>query len=390
MKPKQLIIKKLTGKLSKREERAFEEWFQRSDSNKEMFAKLKTLEEEGTDLSKLEFSDAENAWDRILQKHHAVRLRKRKKGKFLSLIKYAAVFAGMLLLGYGYFDYTRSKEKVVLPSPDVITLQLDNGDIRVLPEKGSRTIVDKEGGVVGNKSGKKLDYKNNNQAEKLSYNTLKVPYGKRFEIALSDGTNVHLNAGSSIRYPVRFLEGNERRVFLTGEAFFDVSSDKQHPFIVSTSQMDVTVTGTRFNVAAYPEDEYINTVLVAGEVSLSDNQVPKNGEHQITRLSPGHKAEWDVDTQKATVQKVDTDIYTGWIEGRLVLKNLAFKSIMKKLERHYNVEIQNNYDDLNRQVFTASFDVEGIEEVLASFAENRPFEYRIKDRVITIGETEKK
>ena len=149
--------------------------------------------------------------------------------------------------------------------------------------------------------------------------------------------------------------------------------------------MDVRVLGTKFNVTAYPEDREINTVLVEGSVSLYSSESgydPKKAD----KLEPGYKATWDRFYEKMDVEKVDTDIYTGWIDGKLVIKGMSFKNIVPKLERHYKVSIDNKNDALDNEVFTATFDIETIDGALRIFAEETHFEYEInKDRITIYG-----
>lgn len=382
MKLVQLLVKNLNGTISEEEIKLFNEWLRKSKRNKELYSRLAALYNKGIDVSELEVLDSEAAWNKVVQKYESSRSKKRRLFIFKPILRYAAVFIGVIALGYGYFQYVSSNNQSLEMDPDAITLQLDNGEIRVLSSDDTHAITDAQGNVLGQKEGSKLDYKDS-KGEEMVYNKLTIPYGKRFEIALSDGTTVHLNAGSSLRYPVKFLNGKKRQVFLEGEAFFDVSEDKEHPFIVSAPGMDVTVLGTEFNVTAYPEDTFINTVLVEGSVGLSNANDEQS--NTVVRLEPGYKAEWKISSGKAKVEQVDTEMYASWISGRLMLKNLSFKNIIKKLERHYNVNIENNFTELNSQVFTASFDVETIDEVLSTFSEYRKFNFEINNNTVTIN-----
>lgn len=382
MKLVQLLVKNLNGTISEEEIKLFNEWLRKSKRNKELYSRLAALYNKGIDVSELEVLDSEAAWNKVVQKYESSRSKKRRLFIFKPILRYAAVFIGVIALGYGYFQYVSSNNQSLEMDPDAITLQLDNGEIRVLSSDDTHAITDAQGNVLGQKEGSKLDYKDS-KGEEMVYNKLTIPYGKRFEIALSDGSTVHLNAGSSLRYPVKFLNGKKRQVFLEGEAFFDVSEDKEHPFIVSAPGMDVTVLGTEFNVTAYPEDTFINTVLVEGSVGLSNANDEQS--NTVVRLEPGYKAEWKISSGKAKVEQVDTEMYASWISGRLMLKNLSFKNIIKKLERHYNVNIENNFTELNSQVFTASFDVETIDEVLSTFSEYRKFNFEINNNTVTIN-----
>lgn len=225
---------------------------------------------------------------------------------------------------------------------------------------------------------------NNTKNETLVYNELYVPYGKRLQVILSDGTHVHVNAGTTLKYPIRFIEGKERKVFLEGgEAFFDVTKDEKNAFIVNVNKQNIKVLGTRFNVSSYPEDEINHVVLVEGSVSLYENSKAHNDDEAIL-LEPGFKAGWNTKHNNILISEVDTSTYTGWIEGKLIFKNIPFKSIRKKLERFYNVTIINNNKVLDNNTYNAVFDVETIDQVLETLNENYPIEYVIENNQIII------
>jgi len=388
MKLSKLIVKKLNGTVSEEEKEFLNNWIQKSSENKELFSKLKDLRRRGVDISELSNLDSISAWEIVLQKYKSKTVYSPNKFISQAVLKYAAIFIGILILSYGYYEYTSLKESVSLNS-NAITLELDNGAIRVLKFNDSELVTNGEGSILGKKVGNKLIYMYENEGSELVFNTLNIPHGKRFQIELSDGTTVHLNAGSSLRYPIKFLKNQERRVFLNGEGFFDVTEDKDRSFIVSASDIDVTVLGTEFNVTTYPEEKYIQTVLVEGSVSLSNSEKGKDLKKEVYRLEPGYKADWNVGKAEIMIEPVDTSIYTDWMEGKLVLKNLSFKNIVKRLERHYDIKIENNYEILNDQIFTASFDLETIEDVLDSFNDAIKFNYVIDNKTIIINQPKK-
>jgi len=316
----------------------------------------------------------------------------RNKKRILFFYRIAAILiVGTSIVSYLYFENNNviknTVESKVVNSPldeNSIILELDNGNKEVIAPDGSKSILDKNGKVVGVQSGTSLDYsKKDKTVKKLVYNQLTIPYGKVFKIVLSDGTEVHLNAGSSLRYPVHFIEGKNRTVFLKGEAFFDVEKNPKKPFVVNTDNMQVEVLGTKFNVSSYMEDSSINTVLVEGSVAISSNDIYSKS--KATLLKPGNKANWKKESGDIKINKVDTELYTSWIEGRIVFKHMPFENILKKLERHYNVSITNNNKSLIEENLTASFDVETIDQVLNSFSKNLKFNYTIKNNHITIN-----
>jgi transmembrane sensor len=202
-------------------------------------------------------------------------------------------------------------------------------------------------------------------------------------VVLSDGTHVHLNSGSSLRYPVAFIQGTSRKVFLTGEAYFDVAEDEKRPFLVNANEIDIQVLGTKFNVSNYPEDANINTVLVEGSVELLRSSKGITGLESVI-LKPGHKAEWHKNSNEVSLSNVDTSLYTAWIKGKLVFRNTSFRQIREALQRHYNVVIHNKNVQLEEQIYDATFDIETIDQVLESFNRSWAIDYIIIDNEVFI------
>ncbi|MDD3721734.1 MAG: FecR family protein [Lutibacter sp.] len=312
----------------------------------------------------------------------------KNKNRFGHWLKYAAVFIVFIGIGYFFVNQNRTSDaigKQLILSEDDITLELENGDLKVINSKGEEKFISKSGKVIAEQKGNILNYENGNNSRELTFNTLTIPNGKKFQLVLSDGTKVYLNAGSAFKYPEKFINSRNRQVFLLeGEAYFEVSKDTKHPFIVNAEDMNVRVLGTEFNISSYPEDSSINTVLVEGAVSLFGNDKKYNKETSL-ELKPGFKASWNKANNNVAVKEVDTDIYTEWKNGKLIFKNVQFKNIIKKLERHYNVIIINNNSKLNEKNYDATFDVETIEEVLNSFNKNYEFDYTIENNKIIIN-----
>ena len=217
------------------------------------------------------------------------------------------------------------------------------------------------------------------------YNTLKIPYGKQLKVALSDGTKVMLNAGSEFRYPVNFIKGKKREVFLQGEAYFDVAHDARHPFVVEANALDIQVLGTKFNVANYKEDVSTEVVLVDGSVMLQSNT--ETAEKSQTILSPGFKGIFKKSEKTIETKEVNTAIYTAWTDGFVVFREAPFQNILKKLERHYNVKIRNTNTTLANERFNATIDVENdtIDQVLEYFNKIYDIDYTIINNEVIIN-----
>jgi transmembrane sensor len=312
------------------------------------------------------------------------------------MVKVAAVFIGVAVCTYFFSIGDFTKEGTgSLPEQESITLELENGAVEKLSKSDNRLFKNSKGNIVGMQKFDQLDYtqtgegssNSNNDEKSIAYHRLTVPYGKTFQLVLSDGTQVHLNAGTSLKYPVRFVKDKSREVFMEGEAFFDVQKNKEQPFIVNSGNLGVQVLGTQFVVSSYPEDAFINTVLLEGSVGLYKSQSSqKKNKEGYTLLEPGFMGAWNKVEENISIKEVDTDIYTAWTKGRMVFSHMKFKDIIKKLARCYNVSITNNNVELGEETFTAAFDVkiESMEDILESFKRNYGFDYDIENNQINI------
>lgn len=392
---KTLFQKFLENRLTKKEFKTFMEWMDKDNTERPLKLLIdQYLESENGALFSAQ-KESQDASERIFQRIIAQIEEEKKtpqiKKKVSSKKKYTTfyVMAACLTIALG-FVFTKplftpppaALEKNV--DPNAITLTLENGNVEVITENGAKKIIDQQGNVVGEQEGQRLNYQSQKNTQKLVYNTLTVPYGKQFDVLLSDGTKVKLNAGSSIKYPVTFLEGSDRKVVVQGEAFFEVSKDEQHPFIVSLNDLNIKVLGTQFNVSFYPEDDEINTVLVEGAVALYEGVETSK---PLTLLAPGQKAEWNKFKKEVRVDHVNTEIYTAWKEGVLMFKNTPFLIIRQKLERHFNVHILNEFEALDTQQYTASFSSgESIENILDYFKVDTPFSTSIEKGAIILSQ----
>lgn len=272
-------------------------------------------------------------------------------------------------------------EEIFQPKSEAITLELEDGSIQILNLSTTTSIKDAEGKVVGSSSKDGLVYNPENQNQKIKYNTLKIPFGKKFQLQLADGTKVFLNSGTTFRFPTAFPSQGNRIVFLNGEGFFDVSKDKKHPFKVNTDALSVQVLGTRFNVNAYDNQEQLDVVLVEGKVALSTTAEMNK---ESVQLMPGFKGSLLKEAITITTEKVNVKPYIAWMSGTLVFKNSKFENIAKILERNYNVKIIVKNKALNDEKFNATFSNESVESLLNHLGESYPIKYSIKNNTVYI------
>ncbi|AYN66697.1 FecR family protein [Euzebyella marina] len=309
--------------------------------------------------------------------------------RFNEYLKYAAIAIVFLALGFLLKKdvFVSVEEPVVVPRENAITLKLGNGQVRVLAEKDSSQVIDKNGTVVGHQKGNEITYEEKGYPA-IEKNTLSVPNGKKFSITLSDGTKVHLNAGSSLTYPTGFQSSENRKVDLIGEAFFEVAHDSSRKFMVNSQELSVSVYGTRFNVSNYPEDEKYEVVLVDGSVSVAstDSTNANNGLEEF--LEPGFMATIEKSDNAYQSRKVNTELYTSWMQGNLVFRDETFENIIRKLERHYNVVVINNNTSISKETFNATVETEyeTIEQVFTYFKKVYDVDFTIIENKIIINQ----
>jgi transmembrane sensor len=198
------------------------------------------------------------------------------------------------------------------------------------------------------------------------------PIGTRTQFQLPDGTTGWLNSGSSIKYPVSF---NDRRVEISGEAWFDVVHRKSDEFHVITPYFDVRVLGTRFNVISYDHEKTAEVILEQGKVQILGKDQSVQGE-----LVPDQHLVYDKSARKAIVTSIDSKTYTSWKAGWLIFKNEPMTEIARRLERKYNAEIVLHGDSLKSSVFRATFQDESLDEICRLLSTVAPIRYSIHER----------
>lgn len=374
-----LIVKFITNQASQEEIEQLTEWLKYEENLVVFKDFIKVNYAIDTSLNTFDSTEVRKQISERIQKENNVFYKRR----FSSYYKYAAIV--ILALG-GFYFYNNShsisdKPNLIVPRVDEIVLQFGNGSSENIDTSENKNVTDKDGNVIGKQEKNRLVYTKALAESNLVYNTLKIPYGKKFEVQLSDGTIVHLNSGTSLKYPVQFLRNKSREVYLTGEAYFEVSKDKAHPFTVKTQEVNVEVLGTKFNLDSYSDNSQTDVVLVEGKVSLYKNQ--KTNQNQ-TYLKPGYKGSNEKGQTQFKTEQVNTDYYTAWVKGSLVFKNASFDAIIKKLERQYNVTFINKNKTLGKEIFNARFDNEPIEVVLKYFSDSYAIDYNIDKDKITI------
>lgn len=224
--------------------------------------------------------------------------------------------------------------KDIPPGQTTALLTLADGNTLVLDSTAIGQLAQQGGTVVSNDRGT-LMYQPKDASTETLFNTLSTAYGETYAMVLADGSKVWLNAGASIKYPVAFA-GSERKVTVTGEVYFEVAENKSKPFIVHVAgqtgnEMDVHVLGTHFNINAYNDETSIKTTLIEGAVKITQ------GEH-ITLLSPNQQAQVTNGVTKV-IPDVNVAVVTAWKNGWFRFEHNDVASIMRQLEKWYNVKV---------------------------------------------------
>lgn len=255
----------------------------------------------------------------------------------------------LLLLGLGsaiyYNTLPKQMDKVIAAvqpaSVNAILILADGKEVSI-GAKQSKVQYSADGsGIIVNDSSSIAQ-----SAEGDGLNQMIVPYGKRSFIMLAEGTKVWLNSGSKLVFPPVF-KGNNREVYLEGEALFEVAKDKTKSFIVKTERFKTKVYGTRFNVQAYEQDEDYSVVLVEGKVSMNSN-----GQSPELFLAPNQRATLSKGKETIEITTIEnTSYYTAWVDGYLAFHNEAVPNVLKRVSRYYNVTIESELANDTEKIF---------------------------------------
>lgn len=298
-------------------------------------------------------------------------------------IRTAAIFllvtaAGLLL--YRSNQGIRSKPVAhVLPAANEAILTLADGT-RISLDSEARDFKTADGIHLHKKKDGLLIYEINEHSSanlgQDQFNSIITPLGKHYSIVLSDGSKIWLNAGSELKFPAAF-NGNERRVQISGEAYFEVAKDKQKPFVVQTSRAEVTVLGTHFNISSYPDDDFTATTLLEGSVRMSR-------EGSAVTLKPGSEGLTSEISPQISVEPANLQKAVSWKEGLFVFENESLPAIMKQLSRWYDVEIEFKGNVRNKEFGGSISRFKEINEILEMMHLAGGINYKIEGRRVII------
>lgn len=345
-----IIKKSAEGRLSEEEREGFLEWLRTAPEEQVRTA----LERYGTLLQEHAGEDGsghpglvrgiEDRLDEL--EHRSGTSAGRRLRRFVRAASVAAVL--VLAVGLGFYFYggrsagrllsgnvpPKDAVEEVLPGGNRAVLSLSDGSTIVLDSVGNGLLATLGGTSVTKTAGGRVVLRELGGYAPPSlraYNRLTTPRGGQYRIVLPDGTKVWLNAASSLRFPSSF-SGSERRVELTGEAYFEVAKNREMPFRVVSGDQVVEVLGTHFNISAYPEEATVSTTLLEGSVRVS-----RTGSGDSRLLEPGEQSE--VGGDGIRVERVDAGRAVAWKNGYFVFSHESIGSIMRKISRWYDIDI---------------------------------------------------
>lgn len=377
----EIIWKKINHTLTDEEDKFLSQWLNESPSHQRYFEKAVRYYQEGSDFSDSK-AETEQAWKTL--KNNGLKSRRNKSGWIISL---SAATAAIFLIVTFLLPPTKTKVQpiainhgeLIKPGTRKAILILNDGSVHDLT--ASKNLVLKDGGAEIKSEGAKLEYTTKKSAPgETVYNTLSIPRGGEFFLQLADGTKVWLNSETVLRYPVQF-DGNERRVELAGEAFFEVARNEQKPFLVESGEQVIKVLGTEFNISSYKEEQFIYTTLVKGSIEVFFRNKPEI----IQTLKPNEQSK--INNAAWTISKSEVDPYQfiAWKEGRFVFDDQNLGEIMKTLSKWYNVEVVFDREDLRNIRFTGNLQrYSDFGEVLKKIGKTNEMKFIIENRKITI------
>lgn len=366
-----LIAGHLKSKLSTAEQEELDDWITESDDNMRLFGDLTKEENVAASLASYEKMKVEE--DLKLTKER-IKFKPRSSSKLLRIAIAASVLISAGLLFY-FNSFKQNNQPIAVQVPDIkpgsdqATLTLPNGSVIGLSSANKDSSIN--GGALL-KLGE-IIYTGKNGGDELVYHTLTVPRKGKYKVILADGTKVWLNAESSMRFPTAFLD-TERKVFITGEAFFEVAKDKDKPFRVVANDMTVEALGTQFNVKVYDDEPYQSATLVEGAVLVT-----RGKEENI--LQPGQQAQ--VNAEGFKVLKVNVPEVTGWKDDQFVFVNSPLESILRQVARWYDAEIV--YEDKIDVHLNATIDRSvPVSKLLAILEATGHVHFSLEDKVIKV------
>lgn len=363
----------------------FKQWCSKKE-NKELYKELRRFKEAGLKAENYRKPNIDKQWAKVNPK---------PKGRNL-IVLWGSIAASIVLIVAITFLLKFNGIFVDINNGIVAeTISFGSGKVMLHTSKGEKIELSNSTKIIKNQYGHDIvadsnniiKYNSNsnipsNSIATIEYHTIKVPTGAEYQMVLADGTKVWLNSETELKYPTVF-SGKERIVELKGEAYFNVTHNKEMPFIVKTNNIDTKVLGTEFNVNAYPK-ENLNITLVAGSVMLN-NKLLK--EYAAIKLVPGQNALLKYNESVLEVKKVDVSRYIAWRDGYFHFEKERLEDIFLKLERWYDFNVFYQNSSVLDYVFKMRADRHApFSEMIKRLESTNRIKIRIKGKTIIVSD----
>ena len=374
-----LILGHWAGKLSEPEKKELDNWLAQSEKHRIYFQKWCDDERQNELLSKIGCYDPGEGWQQVVRKRN---MRRNRRWWLVAAASVAILFGGLAVYRYSKIPVSlplaseetsiypgKRMARLITPSGETVLLdtlrQTDTQQMKLHNDQG-RVVIQ---AACGDANG-----------DQPVYHCLEVPRGGEFSFLLPDSTTVFLNAESRLRFPDRFVPGSERIVYLSGEAYFDVKRDPRSPFLVCLEHSAVKVTGTSFNVKAYPDDTNEATTLISGTVSMGIGTT-----EQWIVLKPGEQGYYDATRKTLLEQTVDVNYYTAWKDGVFAFYRQPLEEVMKTLGCWYLFDTHHQNEALKSILYTGKINRHAsIREVLHTFELMDELTFDIKGKEVIV------
>jgi len=389
----ELIFRLIRNEITAEEQEILDKWLAEKPENYDLLKKITDEETIKSKIATYQSFDKQKAWNTISTKTSA--LHHQQRVVVLRVLKYAAAILLPLIIG-GYFLFQSTNKNKLADFSQIKTgtqkacLILETGQTINLGSKTRNKIVSgSASSIIDTNNTLSYEKKPDMAFEKKEiFNTLQTPLGGEYTLILADGSKIWLNAGSEIRYPTSFND-SIRKIYLKGEAYFEVAHNKNQPFIVVTNSIEITVLGTSFDVMAYQNEGNVKTTLVNGSVKIG-TIAGSNEKRKEVHLQPGQQAVLDKPSNGFEVKNVDTEIYTAWKQGKFVFTNETLDEIMRKLQRWYAFDIRYDEEDLKHYHFSGTLNrYENISNILKMIAMTTQIKFEAIDNMITVKKDKK-
>ena len=374
-----LILGHWAGKLSEPEKKELDNWLAQSEKHRVYFQKWCNDERQNELLSKIGCYAPGEGWQQVVRKRN---MRRNRRWWLVAAASVAILFGGLAVYRYSKIPVSlplASEETSIYPGKRMARLITPSGETVLLDtlrqtEIQQMKLHNDQGRVViqaacGDANG-----------DQPVYHCLEVPRGGEFSFLLPDSTTVFLNAESRLRFPDRFVPESKRIVYLSGEAYFDVKRDPRSPFLVCLEHSTVKVTGTSFNVKAYPDDTSEATTLISGTVSMGIGTT-----EQWLVLKPGEQGCYDATRKTLLQQTVDVNYYTAWKDGVFAFYRQPLEEVMKTLGCWYLFDTHYQNEALKSILYTGKINRHAsIREVLHTFELMDELTFDIKGKEVIV------